>query len=509
MSRLSSADVSQASHAAQPSPSSQVPGDVVSDDRGNGPGGVSHGVRSGSGPVPDGVDGVGDGDHDASNDASSEDRVSCRCGVGRDDGHPMVQCKVCKGWSHQSCYCLSEVQAREVDFVCLSCGGSYPSVSASASASASSLGASTCPASTPTLDSLVQSVSSLQSELANFATQCNAQLIFLRDRVSRVTDALEHLTYNRLPKIENSINVLEQVVGSGSSRVLGQRNPPLASGSGGVRRRSAVSPNLAASSDSRPPSSISLGVQGVDRSNSVVVIGRLIEGLYRAVSLPLPWFRVFSVSPPTSLVGDPSSQLPFFEVCLEQSEVSQFSSLWESGVRPDIGLVLHASPSSLLSAPTSLAGPTVVDPCGVSSSPSVGLTESSDSSLVTVVSGVSHLDSCVSPPPPGLCPSPPPSSPPPPPSSPPPPPPSPPPSSPPPPSPPSSPPLHPVSSAVPSSLASVAEPSSVSSIVPAVPNSVFSERGPPPPPPLPFPPLTFPQLVAPVLVPSPDLPLAQ
>ena len=152
---------------------------------------------------------------------------------------------------------------------------------------------------------LSESVSSLQLELAKYVSQ----LISLRDKVSRVTDSVAHISNNRLSMLEDLINALHQGLRQGlvngdsgqftlnlSQRKILQKKfkanaAPRFRSSGAATRIDGIDRH-GGNGFARPGNCVSLFVQSADQSNSVVVIGHLVEGLYLAKGLPLPWFRV-------------------------------------------------------------------------------------------------------------------------------------------------------------------------------------------------------------------------
>ena len=82
------------------------------------------------------------------------DTVSCKCGVTFDDHKHMVQCSICKFWSHSSCYNISSQTAdsKEYVFHCSSCSSCKPCAQAHVQ---------------PTFIDVVGSVSNPSSTIAN------------------------------------------------------------------------------------------------------------------------------------------------------------------------------------------------------------------------------------------------------------------------------------------------------------------------------------------------------
>jgi hypothetical protein len=72
-------------------------------------------------------------------------------------------------------------------------------------------------------------------------------------------------------------------------------------------------------------------LKGIDASNSVSVVGRLIEGLYGDAALPD--FMVEKTSRGTS-------SAPIFKVALPADAAISFPYLWQSGVRVELGFEL-------------------------------------------------------------------------------------------------------------------------------------------------------------------------
>ena len=96
------------------------------------------------------------------------------------------------------------------------------------------------------------------------------------------------------------------------------------------------------------PNMAQLSLSGVDRSNSVSVIGRLVEGLYLNAHVPVPDFAVVHQ-------GYTSNHLPLFSVQLPREDLHLFLTLWEAGVRHCLGFQLVHSPDQTHQSSKSLS----------------------------------------------------------------------------------------------------------------------------------------------------------
>ncbi len=271
---------------------------------------------------------------------SNTDRVDCRCKASQGDGVPMVCCNKCEAWSHLSCYCLTEEQAKDMVFCCVKCGGNYPAIAIPDARGARPSAGSTGTTSSNVPSTGVDPVASIRMELAKFIGMVNAQLLSVQDQLCRLVESsVQGGVSERLNKIEDAISKVQQSVMERCSDEYTQL-APTRSAKGTLKAQSKSKSSLRRArgrpqSDTAKPSGLSpsLWIVGADQSNSTVVIGRMIEGIYRLCEVVCPHFWL---NPCGSLVDR-----PFYEIAFpSMDELHAFKDIWKRGVRQNVGFRL-------------------------------------------------------------------------------------------------------------------------------------------------------------------------
>lgn len=111
----------------------------------------------------------------------------CKCGTSQDDGLPMLECIKCGAWSHISCYGLSEDMAKKPPFQCQSC---------------------VCPNANDLVvpdDELTSDpIAILQGQVAKLVRSFNAQLLSIRDDLSRLKGTVDSTINTKISAIHYS-----------------------------------------------------------------------------------------------------------------------------------------------------------------------------------------------------------------------------------------------------------------------------------------------------------------
>jgi hypothetical protein len=267
-----------------------------------------------------------DGDGLVSNSSMSGTDISCKCGCIDNDGKPMIQCHICDRWSHHHCYYISVEQAQSVLFICHHCIHSDKVVTECI------------------CHKTAREVTELQQLIHKQNQQVNSMMLTLRDKIQSID--------TRGVSVVDSMNVLSQQLDSLSDIITGMRRDQnlekrkvnKAQASKVIVRDSGKDPRRSIYHQSLPPlrasgrptqeellmdvaSYVKFLIEGIDASNSVSVIGRMIEGVFEDSAVP-----AFVVERARG-----SLEIPPFTIGMPPDAAAVFPQLWQAKVRLDLG----------------------------------------------------------------------------------------------------------------------------------------------------------------------------
>ena len=256
----------------------------------------------------------------------------CKCGV-QSVGQPMVQCDKCYFWSHCTCYNLSVEQAQSIAFQCELCVS--PSIGRVETVT---LGVafdnpadsdnSVCSA------KLVSEIKDIRAQLSKFTKLFNGHLLLIKDEMSHLHHQVSTVLSSRLSFIEEQVGKLSQV----PSKMSSYRRSSNTGFPNSLSRNHGAKSKSVPFSQSHSSDKVLLSLTGVDSSNSITVIGRLIEGLYLNGGLSIPAFSL-------SLDMTNNYHIPVFSLEISRKDLDLFLQLWRSGVRSDVGFILSPLPN--------------------------------------------------------------------------------------------------------------------------------------------------------------------
>ena len=236
-------------------------------------------------------------------------------------------------WSHCTCYNLSVEQAQTIVFQCELCAPS----SNVGRVETATLGVESD--SPDRFAKLVIEIKDTSAQVSKFTKLFNGHLLITKDEMSHLQHQVFTVLSSHLSSIEEQVDKLSQVSGKmGSYGGLSNINSPYSLSHNRRAKSKSVPSSQTHSSDE-----VLLSLTGVDSSNSITVIGRLIEGLYLNGGLSIPVFVL-------SLDGHNNYHIPVFSLRMSRKDLDLFLQLWKSGIRSDVGFVLSLLPSVPISS---------------------------------------------------------------------------------------------------------------------------------------------------------------